>query len=208
MKITRKCGLAVLTAMAALCSPLSAGPIYTVTLDTTPLPAGNYFLDYQLAGTATPLGANTVNISNLSLGGGSFLSQQFSNGGSGAFPNYSLTDTKVFNEDLIGFSRGSSVQYNLSFTNNFAGAGTPDTFSFAVLDKNLNSIVSAGLQASLAVNLNGGTAPIQAFPAQAVFNSTTPVVTLAGAAVPEPGTLALVFFSVAVVLLVLRRKAA
>ena len=208
MMNTRKCGLVVLTAMAALCSPLAAGPIYTVTLDTTPLPAGNYFLDYQLAGTATPLGANTVNISNLSLGGGSFLTQQFSNGGSGAFPNYSLTDAKVFNEDLIGFSRGNSVQFNLSFTNTFAGKGTPDTFSFAVLDKSLNSIVSAGLQASLALNLNGGSPVIQTFPAQAIFSSTTPVVTLPGAAVPEPGTLALGFFALAGLLLVRRFKAA
>ncbi|MDQ6706535.1 MAG: PEP-CTERM sorting domain-containing protein, partial [Acidobacteriota bacterium] len=44
--------------------------------------------------------------------------------------------------------------------------------------------------------------------AQAIFNSTTPVVTLAVAGVPEPGTFALGFFALAGILLVRRPKSA
>lgn len=170
----------ILTAASAC-----AGPVL-IQLDTASLPAGTYYLDFQLIGSDNVAANNTAAIGDLNLGGGAFVSADLTNS-SGAFPNYSTTDTDFFNAVLIGFTRGSSMSFQLTLSNNFSGTGTPDTFSLAVLDEAFNSIVSTGLSASLVVNLDGSSQPvIRTFAADPVFGSVQPT-----AGIPEPGTLAL-----------------
>jgi hypothetical protein len=178
--------------LSMLATPIQADEV-TINLDTSSLAAGGYFLDYQLAGTDSVLGQNTITISNIQLGGGTFSNEALSGGASGTFNNYSMVDTDVFNEALVGFQLGSEVQFGLTFTNNFSGGGTPDSFTFALLDSNFNSIVSSGLGASVLINLDGGNPVVQVFAADEAFNSVTPKIVQPASQVPEPSAWLLVF---------------
>ena len=175
-----------------------------VSMDTTPLMGGSWFLDFQLVNDDSTI--NTVTISNIALGGGSHGpgSDTFNGGASGTFPNYTLTDNGSFvNQALIPFTAGSSVQFLLDYTNNFAGP-LPDTFSWAVLEADqTTSIVSTGLGAGLVILLDQ-TVNISAIAADDAFNNITPQVNLLET-VPEPSTVFLVPPLLAL-LLVLRRR--
>src|SRR5690349_8196934 len=181
-----------------LAMPLQADDV-TISLDTSSLTAGGYFLDYQIAGTDAVLGQNTVAINNIQLGGGTFSNETLSGGASGTFNNYSIVDTDVFNEALVGFQLGSEVKFGLSFTDNFSGGGTPDSFTFALLDSNFNSIVSSGLGASVLINLDGGRPVVQLFAADQAFNSVTPIIVLPVSQVPEPAGWLLVLTLVVII---------
>lgn len=162
-----------------------------IHLDTSSLPSGLFYLDLQLAGTDNVPGKNTVSVNQLNLGGGVLSSADLTNV-TGTFPNYSMNDTNYFNQALIGFTRGSSVSFQLSYTNTFSGNGAPDTFSAALLDASFNSIVGSGLGVLLQVNLDGS--GIQTYAADAAFGSiraTVDVTEPSGNPVPEPGTLVL-----------------
>lgn len=184
--------LTLLTAIA-IATPARATSI--VTLDTTPLQAigGTWYLDFQLAdgdGSAN----NSVTLANLTLGGGAQQPPDaLAGGGSGAFPSYSLTDSDFFNQVLIAFTAGTHVQFELSYTNNFAGGFSADTFTWAVLDANFSPIVTDpnSLGAGLVILLDG-TTNITLVPADAdLYASITPEIRALqepNAAVPEPMT--------------------
>jgi hypothetical protein len=175
-----------LTALLGAASPAAAATIF---LDTTPLQAigGTWYLDFQLAdgdGAAN----NTVSVDNIDLGGGTHLpGDSLSGGGSGTFPSYALTDSAPFNQVLAPFTAGTHVQFDMTFTSNFAG-GTPDTFTWAVLDSTFASIVTdpLSLGAGLVVLLDGSPNNFTFVAADPQYNSITPKL-LNGTQVPEPG---------------------
>ncbi len=85
---------------------------------------------------------NTVAITNFALGGG-MAGPGGPNITGGASGNLSgtvtLTDTNFLNELDQQFVPGNPLQFDVQMTTNFAG-GTPDQFSFAILDNTLTEI--------------------------------------------------------------------
>ncbi len=153
-----------------------AGPI--VVLNTLPLDeTKTYYLDFQLAdgdGAAN----NTVSLSLVTFGGGT-----------GTFPDTTLTDAAFFDQALYDFTPGDEIRFNLAYTTNFDSGGfMPDTFTWAVLDETYNSIVDNGLLASLVILLDGS-AP-QTFAATEAYDFIRPVL-LAGTPIPEASTMSL-----------------
>jgi hypothetical protein len=147
-----------------------------VKLDTTPLdPTKTWYLDFQLV-DGDGVVNNTVNLSLISFGGGS-----------GIFPDTTLSDAAGFDSRLYDFTPGSEISFSLSYTTAFAG-GFQDTFTWAVLDENYTSIVQEGLLASLVILLDGSS-PIT-FPAIEEYEYVEPVL-VGDTAVPEPGTMGL-----------------
>jgi hypothetical protein len=173
------------TALLGAASPAAAATIF---LDTTPLQAigGTWYLDFQLV-DGDGVANNTVTVENIDLGGGAHGGgDAFAGGASGAFPDYTLADTALFNGVLAPFTAGTHVQFDMTFTSNFAG-GTPDTFTWAVLDSSLDSIVTdpLSLGAGLVLLLDGS--PNFVFvAADPQYNGITPKL-LNGTQVPEPG---------------------
>lgn len=135
-------------------------------LDTSVLnPAQAWYLDFQLVdGDLTD--NNTVTIEGQTLHNDQFFSQL-----------------------LYTFVPTSELLLDIAWTSNFSGNGFADTFTWAVLDENFNSIVETGLGASLVVLLDGSTAELVA--ASATYNNVTPEFVV-DASVPEPSTLWLV----------------
>jgi hypothetical protein len=211
-------GVSLFLAAGVLIPRASADQAYTVTLDTSVLqtstiPSGDgWYLDYQLAGYDLP-SENSATLSNFNFGtGGSHGADQILSGNvAGSIASYSLTDPSDYtisnvSELLIGFTPGNLLTYNLSFTSLFSGSasGFPDTLSFAVLycDPAITacqSIVSSGLNASLAANLDGSGDTPGTFAADGLYNSITPQLSTpttgggggGSTGVPEPGTLTL-----------------
>jgi hypothetical protein len=187
----------------ALASSAWATPVTTVvnvSMDTTPLQSigGSWSLDFDLI-EADSASDNKVDITNLSLGTGGVHTGPdtfIGAGSSGGFPAYSLQDSQHNDEVIVQFTAGDTVQFQLDYTNNFSGSGTPDTFTWAVLDSTgVNSIVTSPLfGASLTILLDGTTNPdgtggsISTAAADAtLYNSIQPTVSpVTTGTVPEP----------------------
>jgi hypothetical protein len=182
--------------------------IYQVQLNTSALasqiPVGDtLFVDFQLV-ASDPSVSDSVSLSEFSFGtGGSHTSDQVLSGTvNGSYPTYTL-DSDVANYDselIVGFTPGSLLTFDMSFTSQTSGAGaTPDTFSSTVLyydspSQTYTSISSSGLQDLVQANLTDGSTVLpQALSADPTFNSITPVITIVtpSGGVPEPATLAL-----------------
>ncbi len=192
--------VALATFAIMIAAPLRAD--FLVTMDTTPLETigGTWILDLQLIQGQTL--SNTVNISDITLGGGSNVpgSDTFSDpSATGGFPDYSLTDNGFVSEATVEFTAGSQVQFDLAYTNNFDGTDlfdganpVADTFTWAVEQVDPNapfppSIVSTDLDAGLVVLLDG-TTNITTVAADSTYGDITPNVTpiVPVGAVPEP----------------------
>ncbi len=180
--------LCIVAFAAFIGSPLRADIMEQVTMDTSSLASigGTWTLDFQLIQDQSL--ANTVTISDITLGGGTYLTgmDAFNGEASGTFPNYTLSDdTNVFNEALIQFTAGTQVQFDLSYTNNFDGT-TADAFTWAVEGPS-GSIVSSFLGAGLDVLLDG-TNNYSTYAADDAYGDITPNVTpiVTVGAVPEP----------------------
>ena len=175
----------------------------TITLDTTPLAAmgGTSYLDFQLADSDS--GVNTVQIQGITLGGGTHLDAPpdgdiLTGDATGTFPDYALGDTQFFNQVLIPFTAGTSVQFTLTSTANYLGGGSPDTFTWAVLNANFESIVSDGLGAGLVLLLDGSGPQFVAATRQ--YSFITPRL------VPEPATGLLMLTAAGLLARVRRRR--
>lgn len=169
----------------------TAADAATIFLDTTPLQSlgGTLYLDFQLADNDS--GVNTVQIQGITLGGGAHLNSPpdvdaLTGDATGTFPDYTLGDTQFFNQALIPFTPGSSIQFTLTYTGNYLDGGFQDTFTWAVLNANFESIVTDGLGASLVLLLDGsGPQLIAATPE---YRNITPQIVTTGTPVPEPAT--------------------
>jgi hypothetical protein len=161
----------------------------------------------SLAGTAVTLafdfidgdGAvnNTVQVSNFLIDGNFDPNSASSQGDVNGLLDSIVTfgDTSFFNEFLQPITLGASFQFRLDTTNEFAG-GTPDSFSFFILDSSLLPLVTTtdptGADALFALDLTGtGSGNLSVFES----NSTQPNPPTWSIEpvqnVPEPGCLAL-----------------
>lgn len=133
-----------------------------VTLNTSSLigsPATVVF-DF-IDGDNTP--DNSATISNFVFGSGSPAGNIITTGN--AFGNLastvSLNDGQFFNEFTENFTPGSLLSFRVDLTTNFAG-GTPDSFTFSLLDSSGNPIPTSdptGANALLAIDLGSTTSP-------------------------------------------------
>lgn len=117
-----------------------AAAIYSVSLATSPLighPAGPFSLEFQLNdGSGSGDANNTATLSDFDFHGGNVPGSPIRAGGASGnlLAGVSLTDSSFFNEFIQGFAPGSSLSFQISLTTNPDPGGTPDEFSFSILD--------------------------------------------------------------------------
>lgn len=158
----------------------------SVTVDTSTLSGGLYYIDFQLNdGNGVGDGNNTATISGFSFGGGTVTGAATSFGGvSGNLSSaITLIDTDPFNEFFQAFIPGSYLSFMVQLSNNPNGA-IPDTFGFALLDENLMNLAtySLGSDQLLTVAINGGALTYDTY--ASVGGIAAPTV---GESVPERG---------------------
>src|SRR5262249_32296227 len=135
--------------LLGLFPPAKANLMFQVTTDTSALvgnPSGPFFLDFQfIDGSGTGDGNNTVSIGNFDFNGGNWA-------GPAAV---SMSDTTFFSDFTQEFTPGSSLSFQVTLSTALDGGGTPDEFSFAILDSYLSEIPTLGLgDALLTVDLS------------------------------------------------------
>jgi len=120
-------------------SVCQAGIVFNVTLDTSPLnghPAGPFALDFQLTdGSGGGDGNNTAVVKNFNFHGGSWSGPA----------SVSLTDNAFWVDFSQGFTAGTSLSFTVSLTTSVDAGGTPDRFSFALLDASGGEIPTVGI---------------------------------------------------------------
>ncbi|HEY9154117.1 MAG TPA: NF038129 family PEP-CTERM protein [Opitutaceae bacterium] len=180
------CSLALLAGIAT--ATVSKGQLQVrVNVDTHSLignPAGPYSLDFQLNdGSGWGDANNTASLSGFKFGSGGAAGSGSSFGGAGGDlgSNVWLTDSSPFNEFYQGFTPGSWLSFDLSLTTNVDGGGTPDAFSFAILDGALMNLPtqSPGSDAFLAINIDSAT------PWVSTYSSVDGLITVTATPVPE-----------------------
>jgi hypothetical protein len=174
---------------------------FNVTLDTSGL-VGNINAPFSVAfvftdGSGLGDGNNTVLLSGFTFGGGSAgsLNSNLSGGGeSGTLGSgVSLTDSGFFNAFVSAFTPGSALSFTVAMTTNLDSGGTPDQFSFSLLENcpstatTCNNVPTGDLNGAnslLTVNIDSASPTIQTFAA----SGFTPAPSVAA---PEPATLLL-----------------
>ena len=198
--------LALLCA-GALCQAQTQA--FHVRIETSPLishAAGPFALNFQFTDGSgnTPGDANnTVQLFNFDFGGGSGSGAPTTKGGvSGDVASgIALTDTDLFNDFEQTFTPGNALEFDVILTNVADTSGTPDEFTFAILDSAGIELPTLGLgvvgsDVFLLTDLTGDPLALQAFASddtQPPAGGGNPLVIAAPtiAAVPEPGDFAL-----------------
>ena len=127
-------------AVLALCRTASASVIYNVTLNTAPLVghlAGPFYLSLAFTdGSGVDDANNTVTLSNINFGGGSALGNPLVFGGANGSleTGVAITDSSFFSLFSEQFAPGLHLSFTLGLTLNDDAGGTPDRFTFFVLD--------------------------------------------------------------------------
>jgi hypothetical protein len=132
-------GVFLICVFSAICQT-ARGDLYDVTLDTAPLvghPAGPFYLELAFTdGSGVNDANNTVTLSNINFGGGSALGGPVVFGGaSGSLETgVTMTDNSFLSLFSEQFAPGLKLSFSLDLTSNDDAGGTPDRFSFFVLD--------------------------------------------------------------------------
>lgn len=161
-------GLVILFAAPAFAQ---VGPL-TVTLDTSKLmgsQSGPFYLGFELAdGSLTGDGNNAVVISNAQLPGGGPVPPSCAANGQGAsgdlWSDITLTDLGSFTYCYQAFVPGSSLSFNVSYTNNLDPAEPPDEFVMVILDNRFQPIPTTGGVAFLQIDFDSANPNVQTFP--------------------------------------------
>jgi hypothetical protein len=163
-----------------------ANVTFTVTTDTSALvgnAAGTFSLDFQFTdGSGTGDDNNTVVVGPFNFNGGSLSGSPTIQGGAlAAAGNVTLADTAFFSELFQGFSPGNRLTFQISLSTTPDAGGTPDQFSFAILDGNLHEIPTKGpANELLSVNLGSSNPQISTFASdlnQTTINIPAPTIT-------------------------------
>jgi hypothetical protein len=180
-----------------------AAILYQVTLDTSPLighAAGPFSIDFQFNdGEGIGDANNTVTLSNFQFGGGGSVGSPLLSGGASGSVSGTVTliDSSFFNAFTQQFTPGSALGFLLGLTTTVDPSGTPDQFSFAILDSTGFELPTLGLfDIFLVIEIDSAQPLAQAFasdPSRAPnagggpINLGAPVVT----EIPEPTSWAL-----------------
>jgi hypothetical protein len=213
------------TLVLCLCTSVSqAGVVYDISMVTSPLighPAGPFSLEFQLNdGKGTGDANNTATLTNFLFNGGSAVgSPSLSGGASGSLTSgVNLIDNSFFNQFIQGITPGSVLSFRLSLSTNPDSGGTPDEFSFAILDKTgteIPTLAPSFFDVFVQIDIASRNPLVQTFgtdtsrnPAGGVgpINIAAPTATLVP--VPEPTSTILVSVGLAAVTLWKRRSKA
>jgi hypothetical protein len=197
--------LFILTIWAVLLAATTckAGTIYDISLDTSSL-IGNanapFALDFQLTSGDTTSGVvNTAILSLFTFGasGSAGLGSPFPNSGnaSGDLGSTVTLDTSgatFFNEFSQYFAPGSMLAFQLDLTNTPQSSGTPDEFTFQLIDNTLAEIPTTdptGSGSLAIIDLTGGTLQPEIFTTNGDGVTIQPQVSSpASGSSPEPST--------------------
>jgi hypothetical protein len=177
-------------------SPAAASTInFHVALNTSPLvgnASGPFALDFALIdGSGSLAVPNTVTASNFTFaGGGPTGSPMLTGGATGSLAGgVTLSDGAAFlNEFFQTFTAGSAIGFDVLMTGNVDPGPTPDAFSFAILDRNLQNLPTTGLGDSL-VLVNISRTSLSLSDVQ-TFSTTSPAgITATASPIPEPASL-------------------
>jgi hypothetical protein len=166
----------------------------TIELNGSGLPAGNYIFDFQFINGDKTSGNNTATVGGFATTGvtldslktfGSVTGSSLSSGLT--FEDGPITEVQ---EAFTATANLFSATFNLAYTDNYAGPGPGDAFTFTITDASLNPIRSGGDGALLEVDFTGPGARLQTFASDPQFGDFTPEVVTS---VPEGGTFALAF---------------
>lgn len=179
-----------------------AGIVFNVTLDTAPLvghPSGPFQIDFQF-NDGDGVANNSAVIDQFAFGGGSATGNPATTGGaSGSLSTQvNLADSSFFNDFIEGFTPGSTLSFRVNLSTNFAG-GTPDQFSFAILDSNGFEIPTSDplfTNTLIRIDLDSANPTVQSFvpDPQSFPGATAPVIAFGqpnGNPVPLPPALLL-----------------
>ena len=199
--------LTILTVLLLLGTPLSAGSVYQVVLNTTPLmvsPSAPFSLQFELIdGSGLGDRNNIATLSNFQFAGGAAVAGSTSTTGTviGDLGSaVTLLDNGFFTVFQQRFTPGNSLSFILNLTTNVDAGGVPDLFSFAILDKGGIEIPTTSVDgALLEINIDSS------HPTPLVFGSdpNTPasggdLLNLAAPLIaPEPGSIVLVLSALA-----------
>jgi hypothetical protein len=117
-----------------------ASTTYNVALNTAPLvghPSGPFILLAELsAGGWTGKALNTVRLSDISLGGGSFLGDPVMSGGASGDlgTEIKISDSSPFSLFTQQFAPGNQLSFTVHFNSKEGMNGTPDKFAVVILD--------------------------------------------------------------------------
>jgi len=219
---SRKSRLVLLALMAGMCPLASASIIFNVSLDTSPLigdPAAPFALEFQFNdGSGLGDGNNTLVLDNFSFGAGGAAVDPPSNVGgvSGSVgTSVSFVDNEFFNQFIQPFTPGDLLTFRVSLSTNVDAGGTPDEFSFAILDSSFTEIPTlGGFDSLLVLDVDS------ANPTPQVFASDTSRFTAGGGpialsapvigadnAVPEPSDIGFCLIVMALVMVTRRKRA-
>jgi hypothetical protein len=157
-----------------------------------------FALDFQLTSGDTSSGVvNTATLSSFTFGtgGGSGTGNPFANSGNasgdlGSTVTLNTSGGSFFNEFSQYFTPGSLLSFQLDLTNNLQSSGTPDEFTFQLIDNTLGGIPTtdpSGSNSLVIIDLTGTLDP-QIFPTNGDGVSVAPVVSSPTSAVPEPAS--------------------
>lgn len=181
----------VVFAALALTAVANAQLTYRIAVNTSSLvgnPAGPFSLDFQLNdGSAVGDGNNWATLNHFQFGGGSAVGGATTFGGAtgNLTSGISLADTDwSFNELYQGFLPGSWLTFDLTLSTHVDLGGTPDSFSFAILDGNLMNLptLAPGTDALIQIDIDG------ASPAVATYASLDGLISVSATPVPEAST--------------------
>jgi len=190
-------------ALAAWSAPnCRASLIYNVSMNTSPLigeAAGPFSLAFQLIdGSSAGDANNTVILSNFLFGVGGSASGSptvFGDATGDLSSGITLTDSSFFNALAQSFNPGSSLSFRFQVSTNVDAGGTPDEFSFSILDSSGAEIPTNGfVDAFLILDIDSSNPTPQTFssdpsrPPQGGGGGITLDAPQAATAIPEPGT--------------------
>jgi hypothetical protein len=171
----------------------AAASTYLVNLNTASLPsAGTFYLDFQFidgSGTPPDLNNNSVALSDFSLGGGASAGAPTLTGGASgtAATTLLLTDAQFFNEIVQSFNPGTSLSFQVSLTTAIDPGGTPDQFSFAILDSTETELPTNGPASEfLSITLNGTPPTVLTYDSAPGAQYAIPAPNAVETDVPEP----------------------
>jgi hypothetical protein len=183
---------------ALLASTCQAESVFSLSLNTAPL-VGNanapFSIDFQFTdGSGIGDTNNTATLSAFNFsGGGASGSPTLTGGAAGSLGStVTLTDSSFFNEFFQEFTPGSTLRFTVNLTTNVDAGGTPDEFSFALLDKNLIDIpTTSATNAFLVVDITSANPSLQIFAAMAPYSAIGAPALNLSQATPESGVLSL-----------------
>jgi len=211
MNTQKRLAIAVMVAvwvLAMAVAPVRADSLFNVSVSTTALvsnSSGPFQIDLQLIdGSGTGDANNTATVTGFNFGGGALSGTPTNIGGvtGDLSSTVTLVDSGFFNNFQQSFTAGSTLSFMVDLTTNLDVGGTPDAFTFAILDNLGNNITTSDPGGSLlTVNLNSATPTVTSFAGTGNYATVSAIVTT-----PEPGTLTLLATGISGGLIALGRR--